>query len=112
MFQKQVFSTFLLALMSLLFIPSCQNDLEEEPPSYKRLPDEQIFSFDPQRDTILFGERGVRLFIPAGSFKSKDNSEVTGLVNLRLVSAVDMTDLLLMDVQSENTLGIAFAGKS
>lgn len=106
MFQKQITGILLLLSLSLLFIHSCQKDVKEELPSFKRLADEQFFSFDPQRDTILFGENGVRLFIPAGSFKSKHHSDVEGLVDLKLVSAVDMVDLLLMDNQDEKTLAV------
>ena len=52
----------------------------------------QSFSIDNSRDTVLFGNRGTIVSVPADCFK-----DANGLIQVELIEAPDMSDLLLLN---------------
>lgn len=53
-----------------------------------------------QRDTILIGQAGVKLFIPSESFEFPNGKIATGEVKIELVEALNTADIVLNDLQT------------
>ncbi|MCB0538282.1 MAG: hypothetical protein KDE33_12235 [Bacteroidetes bacterium] len=52
------------------------------------------------RDTLLTGEKGTLIFIPAGIFQNKDGKTVSGQIIIELIEAVNISDFLLNQLQT------------
>ncbi|WP_367390530.1 cytochrome c [Lewinella sp. LCG006] len=99
--------SFFLFSCSLLFLFACDTDEKfSETGAFQNVPSEQQFIINVEKDTILFGEEGVRLFLPANSFIYSNGNQVVGEVDITLVEALSIADQLLMDATGENQLGI------
>lgn len=97
--------SFFLCAWCFLLLLSCERD-EQETEVFSNTPPEQLFTIEAERDTILFGEAGTRLFVPANSFIYPDGSIVSGEIEISLIEATSLADQLLMDAAGENQLGV------
>lgn len=99
--------SFFFFSCSMLLLYACETDEKfSETEAFQNVPPEQHFTINVERDTILFGEEGVRLFLPANSFTYDNGDLVEGEVHIYLVEALSITDQLMMDAAGENQLGI------
>ncbi|MEL6607189.1 MAG: hypothetical protein AAFP88_02995, partial [Bacteroidota bacterium] len=96
---------FLVLLMPLLLFSACTSD--PVPLQLRSLPSEQLFQIDPTRDTILYGDDGLRLFIPANSFRFSKGGLVQDEVDINLIEALHPADQILLDVNGKFPLGAA-----
>jgi hypothetical protein len=99
--------SFFLYSCFLLFLFACEaDDTFAETEAFQNVPSEQHFTINVERDTILFGEEGIRLFLPANSFTYTNGDPVTGAISIYLIEALSIADQLMMDAAGENQLGI------
>ncbi|MEL6969999.1 MAG: cytochrome c [Bacteroidota bacterium] len=96
---------FLVLLVPLLLFSGCTSD--SAPLQLRSLPSEQLFQIDPTRDTILYGDDGLRLFIPANSFRFPKGDLVQDEVEINLIEALHPADQILLDANGKFPLGAA-----
>lgn len=97
-------SISLVVVLACLF-GACQD--QEPTIALRSLPNVQYLQFDLSRDTILIGDDGLRLFLPANSFANSDGVEISGLAQVRLLEALHPADQLLLDADGQFPLGLA-----
>ncbi len=100
-------ATYLLSLSLLLTVFSCADDppLDGPPTSFSNLPEEQGFTIDPTRDTVLLTKSGVRIFFPAESLVRRNEQPAQGLVDISFVEAVSMADRMAMGAATSVSAG-------
>lgn len=98
-------SNIIFFLSSISTFLSCESD--QSAFRITRLPQAQNFTIDSSRDTILFGQDGLRIFVPKGSFVDKRGRPVTGPVEITLNEALHPADQILMEAQGDFPQGMA-----
>ncbi|WP_169433399.1 c-type cytochrome [Lewinella cohaerens] len=96
----------ILITCALFLLLACEAEDKMETEAFQNIPSDQRFTINGERDTILFGEEGVRLFLPANSFTYANGDLVTGEVEIVLVEALSLADQLLMGAAGEKQLGV------
>jgi outer membrane protein OmpA-like peptidoglycan-associated protein len=61
----------------------------------------ETFVINPNRDTLIVGREGTRIFIPAGSFRTKDPNVP---IEIQLTEFYKMSDFVLNDLSTTTTI--------
>lgn len=61
----------------------------------------ETFVINPNRDTLIVGKEGTKIFIPAGSFRTKDPNAP---IELKLTEFYKMSDFVLNDLSTTTTI--------
>jgi len=93
----------MLAILTLLFA-GCSTDTKEEKKDIpvnsledvliKLTPTPKTFEINPTEETMLTGDKGTAVYIPADAFQFADGTTPSGKVNIELKECYSLTDMI------------------